>query len=271
MDENTVCGWLKDHKNELEKVVQQQAATSQSQFEALRSELQTTCGLLQTRHGGGGDQGALLPRSMRLDVPKFSGIDLENWIFAINEYFSLLNTPAEQHLHIVGFNLEGAAAEWFRWMSRNGLITMWDMFEESVKNRFGPSKYEDPQGALSKLLQLGMVEEYQREFEKLMNRVTYIPETLLISFYVSGLKLHIQRELLVSRPATLGDAFALAQITEARLEDQTASTTGTITKPTTSVGMQKPVVPRLGGPSTPVSTAKSSCCQSLRALRSHLP
>ncbi|GKB16494.1 hypothetical protein Tco_0850417, partial [Tanacetum coccineum] len=47
-----------------------------------------------------------------------------------------------------------AAAEWFRWMSRNGLITTWDRFVESVKNRFGPSKYEDPQGALSKLLQL---------------------------------------------------------------------------------------------------------------------
>ncbi|GKC52414.1 ribonuclease H-like domain-containing protein, partial [Tanacetum coccineum] len=55
---------------------------------------------------------------------------------------------------------------------RNGLITTWDRFVESVKNRFGPSKYEDPQGALSKLLQLGTVEDYQWEFEKLMNRVT---------------------------------------------------------------------------------------------------
>ncbi|GKE79765.1 hypothetical protein Tco_1549765 [Tanacetum coccineum] len=36
-------------------------------------------------------------------------------------------------------------------MSRNGLITTWDRFVESVKSRFGLSKYEDPQGALSKL------------------------------------------------------------------------------------------------------------------------
>ncbi|GJX18778.1 ty3-gypsy retrotransposon protein [Tanacetum coccineum] len=173
MDENTFCGWLKDHKNDVETLAHQQAAASQSQYEALRSELPET-------------------------------------------------------------------------------------FEERVKNRFGPSKYEDPQGALSKLLQLGTMEEYQREFEKLMNRVTDIPETLLISFYVPGLKLHIQRELLVSRPASLRDAFALARITEARLEDQTTPATGTITKPATSMGTQKPVVPRLGGPSTPVSTAKSS-------------
>ncbi|GKF15004.1 hypothetical protein Tco_0056466 [Tanacetum coccineum] len=67
-------------------------------------------------------------------------------------------------------------------------------FEESVKNRFGPSKYEDPQGALSKLLQLGTVEDCQREFEKLMNK------------------------FLVSRPTTLGDAFSLARITEVHFE-----------------------------------------------------
>ncbi|GJY63804.1 ty3-gypsy retrotransposon protein, partial [Tanacetum coccineum] len=107
---------------------------------------------------------------MRLDVPKFSGVDLESWIFAINEYFSLLNTPVDQRLQIVGFNLEGAVVEWFRWMTRNGLITTWVKFEEGVKNRFGPSKYEDSKGALSKLLQLRTVEDYQREIEKLMYR-----------------------------------------------------------------------------------------------------
>ncbi|GJR48509.1 ty3-gypsy retrotransposon protein [Tanacetum coccineum] len=104
------------------------------------------------------------------------GDDPERWIFSITEYFSLLNTPANQRLRIVGFNLEGVAAEWFWWMSRNGLITTWDRFVESVKNRFGPLKNEDPQRALSKLLQLGIVEDYQQEFQKLMNRVTDLEE-----------------------------------------------------------------------------------------------
>nr|GEY85343.1 chaperone protein ClpB3, chloroplastic [Tanacetum cinerariifolium] len=43
-----------------------------------------------------------------------------------------------------GFNLEGAATEWFWWMSRNGLITNWERFKEGVMNHYGPSKYEDP-------------------------------------------------------------------------------------------------------------------------------
>nr|GEW01841.1 reverse transcriptase [Tanacetum cinerariifolium] len=84
---------------------------------------------------------------------------------------------ATGRLKIVGFNLEGAAAEWFRWMSRNGLITDWP-------------------------------------------RVTDISEALLISFYISGMKLSLQRELLVSKPTNLGHAFALESVTEVRMKDQ---------------------------------------------------
>ncbi|GKE40853.1 hypothetical protein Tco_1464258 [Tanacetum coccineum] len=74
--------------------------------------------------------------------------------------------------------------------------------------------------ALSKLLQMGTVAEYQNKFEMLINRVSGIPQSLLIPFYISGLKLHLQRELnLVSRPTTLGDVFSLARIIEARFED----------------------------------------------------
>ncbi|GJV18914.1 UBN2 domain-containing protein [Tanacetum coccineum] len=166
MDENTVRLWLKDHQDAVEKLARQQAEAFQLQLDTLRTELQPTRGLLQNRQGGGEQS----PQSMRLDVLKFSRDDLDRWIFAITEYFSLLNAPVDQHLRIVEFNLKGTAAEWFRWMSRNDLITTWVRFEESVKNRFGPSKYEDPPGALSKLLQLGTVEDYQREFEKLVNR-----------------------------------------------------------------------------------------------------
>nr|GEU31052.1 hypothetical protein [Tanacetum cinerariifolium] len=60
-------------------------------------------------------------------------------------------------------------------------------FEESLKNRFGPSKYEDPRGGIIKVVAI-------------------------------RLKLNLQHELLVSRPTTLADAFSLARITEAHFE-----------------------------------------------------
>ncbi|GKE06421.1 hypothetical protein Tco_1398439 [Tanacetum coccineum] len=79
--------------------------------------------------------------------------------------------------------------------SPKGWIFAITEFEECVRNCFGPSEYEDPNGVLSKLL-----------------------------------KLHLQREFLVSRPTTLGDAFSLALITEAHLDDQAAPVASTMTK-----------------------------------------
>nr|GEW09675.1 RNA-directed DNA polymerase [Tanacetum cinerariifolium] len=114
MAENTVMLWLKDHQEAMEKLTQEPVATFQAQFDTLRAELQATPGLLQYRQGGGGEEGLLLPRSMCLDVLKFSGDNPEKWIFAITEYFSLFNTPADQRLQIVGFNLGGINAYNFR-------------------------------------------------------------------------------------------------------------------------------------------------------------
>ncbi|GJX51592.1 hypothetical protein Tco_0278437 [Tanacetum coccineum] len=80
----------------------------------------------------------------------------------------------------------------------------------------------DAEYTLSKLLQMGTVEDYQQEFEMLIKRVT-IPESLLKSFYISGLKLDLQCLLLRSNPETLDEAFSLARATEARFEDQRLS------------------------------------------------
>nr|GFB33800.1 reverse transcriptase [Tanacetum cinerariifolium] len=79
---------------------------------------------------------------------------------------------------------------------------------------------QDAKDALSKLLQIGTVAEYQDEFEMLINRVTWISESVLTSFYISGLKVALQIELLRARPTTLGEAFSLARITETRFEDE---------------------------------------------------
>ncbi|GKD14360.1 hypothetical protein Tco_1198767 [Tanacetum coccineum] len=77
----------------------------------------------------------------------------------------------------------------------------------------------DAKDALSKLFQLGTVAEYQDEFEIFINRVTRISQSLLSLFYISRLKLELQREMWRSRPTTLGEAFSLARIAEARFEE----------------------------------------------------
>nr|GEY77139.1 hypothetical protein [Tanacetum cinerariifolium] len=80
-----------------------------------------------------------------------------------------------------------------------------------------------------------------------MNHVTYISEALLISFYISGHKPHLQRELLVAKPTTRGEVFALARVTEARLVDQQSGATLTTTA-TSSTGQAKQATPRFSVP-----------------------
>ncbi|GJS53892.1 putative RNA-directed DNA polymerase [Tanacetum coccineum] len=87
--------------------------------------------------------------------------------------------------------------------------------------------------------------------EKLMTRVTDISETLLILFYISVLKPNLQREFLVAKPATLGEVFALARVTEARLVDQQSGTI-TNTMATSITGQPKPATSRFSGPKTDV-------------------
>ena len=112
MDETTIRLLLKE-----------QSDAFTARLIAIQAELEEAKNMLQVRHGGGGDPGSALPRAMRLDVPKFNGTDPDSWIFSITKYFALLNTPVDQRLKVVGFNLEGDAAEWFCWMTRNKLIT----------------------------------------------------------------------------------------------------------------------------------------------------
>ncbi|GKD50226.1 hypothetical protein Tco_1279202 [Tanacetum coccineum] len=81
----------------------------------------------------------------------------------------------------------------------------------------------DAEEALSKLLQMGMMAEYESKFLILANRVTWIFENLVKSFYISGLKPTLQCALLRSNLTTLGEAFSLARATEARFAEDALS------------------------------------------------
>ena len=50
----------------------------------------------------------------------------------------------------------------------------WTSFLESLQVRFGPSKIEDYQGKLTKLVQSGTVVEYQETFEQLSNKLLMV-------------------------------------------------------------------------------------------------
>ena len=158
-------------------------------------------------------------RALKLEVPRFDGSDPNGWLFRIEAFFDYHGTLDDLCLQIVSFHLEGRAATWFQWASRKNLLASWPEFVTAVRHLFGPAIFEDFEGNISKLTQNGLVSDFQAAFEDLMNKVTGISEPLPISFFITGLKPAICRELLFNQPSSLMEDFALARVYEARKED----------------------------------------------------
>lgn len=155
-----------------------------------------------------------LLKPLRIVVPRFEEGDPVNWIFQIQQFFDLHQTPVEHRLRVASFYFDGAALSWFQWVKRNTQINDWATFLVALQERFGPPENEDFQGQLAKLRQTTTVIDYYNSFELLSNRVNGLPESFLLSCFISGLKPEIQVEVASFAPTSISRALALAKVQE---------------------------------------------------------
>jgi hypothetical protein len=94
-----------------------------------------------------------------LDFPRFDGGDPSEWILKAQQFFNYFETPEDHKLEIVSFHMEGKTLTWYYWVQESSTVTRWGDFLEALRTRFGPSAYEDPVGAFTKLRQNGSVEQ----------------------------------------------------------------------------------------------------------------
>ncbi|XP_040868642.1 uncharacterized protein [Glycine max] len=156
---------------------------------------------------------------LKLEVPRFDGMDPTGWIFKISQFFEYHATPEHERLTIASFYMEGKALAWFQWMYRNGQLTSWPAFLHALHTRFSSSTYKDPTGMLCKLTQQSSTAEYLAEFESLANCVIGLPTLFVLSCFVSGLSPTIRREVQVMQPQSLTQAVSFARLHEEKLMD----------------------------------------------------
>ena len=136
---------------------------------------------------------------LKLSFPKFGGEDLTRWIFKAEQYFDFKSVAADQQVQLASFHFEGIALQWHRWLAKfKGPLT-WVEFTQAILLRFGPTDYEDPSEALTRLKQVSSVVAYQEEFEKLSHWVDSLPETFLIGCFVAGLRNEIRLDVKVKQ------------------------------------------------------------------------
>jgi hypothetical protein len=96
----------------------------------------------------------------------------------------------------------------------------WVNFKDELWARFGPSECENFDEALSRIRQTGSLCEYQREFERLGNRVRGWTQKALVGTFMGGLKLDISDGIRIFKPQTLKDAINFARMKDDQLMRQ---------------------------------------------------
>ncbi|KAH9685459.1 hypothetical protein KPL70_013963 [Citrus sinensis] len=149
------------------------------------------------------------------DGMKRMELGLTDRLHRLEETMSKLEATNEQKVSLASFHLEGEANQWWQWMRRTyqeeEKIVTWESFVEELWARFGPTECEDYDEALSRVKQTGSLRDYQREFERLGNRVHGWTQKALVGTFMGGLKPEILEEIRMFRPKTLKEAISLAQ------------------------------------------------------------
>lgn len=153
---------------------------------------------------------------LTLTFPKFDGEDPTEWVYKAEQYFDFKEIAPDQQVVLASFHLEGIALQWHRWFSKfRGLVT-WVEFTKALLLCFGPTDYEDPSEALTRLRQTTTVTAYQEAFEKLSHQVDGLPESFLVGCFVAGLRDEIRLDVKIKQPRTLVDAIGVARLVEER-------------------------------------------------------
>jgi len=96
---------------------------------------------------------------------------------------------------LASFHLTSVALQWYRWYTKGKGQLRWHKFVQALLHRFGPTDYDDPSEALSRLKQVTTVNAYQEAFEKLSHKVDELPETFLVGCFIAGLKDEIRLDV----------------------------------------------------------------------------
>lgn len=85
------------------------------------------------------------------------------------------------------------------------------MFADELWARFGPPDGEDFDEALSHIKEGGSLRDYQREFEKLGNRIHGWTQKALVGTFMGGLNPEVADGIRMFKPQTLKEVISLAR------------------------------------------------------------
>ena len=163
----------------------------------------------------------------RVEVPEFEGkLDPEefiDWLHTVERVFEYKDIPDDKKVKLVAIRLRKYASLWWtnlnakRLRERKSRIRTWEKMKTKLKARFLPPTYvQDCYSQFHNLTQGSMnVEEYTREFEKLMIKCDIQePEEQTIVRYLGGLDPRYSNVVELQSYASFDDVCVLAHKVE---------------------------------------------------------
>lgn len=154
--------------------------------------------------------------SIKFNFLRFSGEDPEGGLYQVDKYFAFHGIGDDSKVQITGFHMMGKALSWIRDLRRNNLISTWTRFVVDLWEHFGVADYVNKL-ELSRLQQTSSLTDYLDKFEDWLNDVEEQSESMLITYFVRGLRADLKSELKILNPKTLQQAFAAAKVYDTHL------------------------------------------------------
>ena len=151
-----------------------------------------------------------------VELPLFEGGNPDDWLFQIEKSFEHNNTPEYAKLEEALTCLRGSAIRWWRQAKFRERITNWVEFQERVLVRFKPCRGDTALDLLLNITQTGTVDEYRERFEEITVELPHVPDAVLESAFLKGLKKKIRDQVKLSRPKDIYDMIEVARLVESQ-------------------------------------------------------
>ncbi|KAJ0009875.1 hypothetical protein Pint_33367 [Pistacia integerrima] len=104
------------------------------------------------REENNGSRQIFSSKMAKFEFPRYSGDDPTEWFNRVAQFFDYQGMTDNQKVSLASFHLEGEANQWLCCAyQEDGRLVTWELFEEELWARFGPTECEDFDEALSKV------------------------------------------------------------------------------------------------------------------------
>ncbi|XP_021768532.1 uncharacterized protein LOC110732838 [Chenopodium quinoa] len=145
----------------------------------------------------------------KLEFPKFNGVNPRIWVKKCCKYFNLCKIADDQKVDLASLNMTDKAEHWvMNYVSiRRSVAVDWNDFVVDLYARFRDNSALDVVEQFNRLQQLGSIEDYIDEFEKLRSVMLMnnhiLPDAYILESFVGGLKPAVKPFVKAFKPATI--------------------------------------------------------------------